>query len=98
MERDDGDERPRIASAPASVSYRATLLPRRHDRRLGQGLAGGRDAYPRRACARFPARPHRGTDARGGQAMNAAVHDSRSEVLWRNAYDALASAVAGFAA
>jgi ADP-specific Phosphofructokinase/Glucokinase conserved region len=30
--------------------------------------------------------------------MNAAVQDSRSEALWRHAYDALASAVPGFAA
>ena len=39
MEPDDGDERARIASASASLPVRATLLPRGHDRRLGQGLA-----------------------------------------------------------
>lgn len=30
--------------------------------------------------------------------MNAAIHDSRSQALWRDAYDAVASAVSGFAA
>src|SRR5207342_598314 len=33
------DERARIASASASLPIGATLLPRGHDRRLGQGLA-----------------------------------------------------------
>jgi hypothetical protein len=38
MERNDGDERPRIASASGPVSDCTTLLPRRHDRWLCKEL------------------------------------------------------------
>ena len=49
LERDDGDERARIAAARARVPRGAAILPRRSDRRLREGL-NPMDSHTRPQC------------------------------------------------